>query len=113
MLGEIGFLNNEELTKDWKIEAHSKLEIVLDDKNLLVLTNNTDKQVNCSTSIKKLTKAGQEILSITEKVNRTIFINNLANFFKEKGISQVSIHDIVEYGKDNCKYKTQGTELLS
>lgn len=112
LLGEIGLLNNEELIKEWVIEAHDKLEIVLDDRKLLVLVNNTDRQVNCSTSVKKLTKAGQEIFSITEKLNRNIFNDNLAKFFKEKGISQVFIHDIVEYGEDTCRYKIQGKELI-
>lgn len=112
LLGEVGLINNEELTKEWVIEAHNKLDIILDDKNLLVLVNNTDRQVYCNTSVKKLTKAGQEIFSITEKLNRNLFNENLANFFKEKGVSQVFIHDIVEYGEDSIRYKIQGKELM-
>ena len=111
LLGEIGFLNNEELVKTWKIEAHNKLEIILDNKNLLVLVNNTDKQVNCSTSVKKLSKAGREIFSIIEKVNRNSFYHNLATFLKSKGVSQIFMHEIVEYG-EQCKYKRQGIELI-
>ena len=110
LLGEIGLLNNEELTKVWRIEAHNKQEIVLDDKKLLVLTNNTDKQINCSISVKQLSKAGQEIFSITKKNNRNIFYDNLAIFFKANGVSKVSLHDIVEYD-NNIKYKIQGKEL--
>jgi len=112
LLGEIGLLNSEELIKTWEIKAHNKLEIVLDNKKLLVLINNTNHMVNCSTSVEKLSKAGREIFSILEKPNRDNFYNSLAIFFKSKGISQVFIHDIIEYGEQRTTYYTQGTELI-
>lgn len=36
LLGEIGLLNNEELVKQWTVPAHNELEIILDDKTLLI-----------------------------------------------------------------------------
>lgn len=90
--------------------AHNKLEIILDDKTLLVLINDTDKTINCSTSIKKLSKAGIEISSIIQKDSREEFYSSIANFFKSKGISHVYKHEIIEYG-ESCRYKTIGIEL--
>lgn len=35
LLGETGFINSEELTKEWNIEPNSKLEIIIDRNTLL------------------------------------------------------------------------------
>ena len=111
LLGEIGLLNNEELTIQWTVPAHNKLEIILDDKTLLILVNDTDKAISCSTSVKKLSKAGIEISSIIKKDSREEFYSSIANFFKSKGITHVYKHEIIEYG-ESCRYKTKGIELL-
>lgn len=111
LLGETGFFNNEDLTKKWNVPAHNNIKIILDNDTLFSLTNDTDKAINCSISIKKLTKAGIELFSITEKADRNDFYISMAKFFKSKGISHVYKHEIVEYGKQ-YKYKTLGIELI-
>ena len=73
--------------------------------------NDTDKKILCQPSIKKLSKAGIEILSLVEKTDRNKFYETLTRFFKSKGVSHVFKHEIVEYGK-NCRYKIIGEELL-
>ena len=87
------------------------MEIILDDKTLLILFNDTDKAISCSTSVKKLSKAGIEISSIIQKDSREEFYSSIANFFKSKGITHVYKHEIIEYG-ESCRYKTKGIELL-
>lgn len=111
LLGEAGLINNEELIKNWNIEPNSKLEILIDKNTLIILHNDTDKKILCQPSIKKLSKAGIEILPLIEKTDRNKFYETLTRFFKSKGVSHVFKHEIVEYGK-NCRYKIIGEELL-
>lgn len=111
LLGEAGLINSEELVKEWNVEPNSKLEILIDRNTLIILHNDTDKKILCQPSIKKLSKAGIEILSLVEKTDRNKFYETLTRFFKSKGVSHVFKHEIVEYGK-NCRYKIIGEELL-
>lgn len=110
LLGEIGLINNEELTKTWTVEPNSKLIIILDHEYLMILHNDKDKKINCSTSIKKISKAGIELLSLIEKTNRSGFYKNISNHFKSKGINRVFKHKILDY-EHNCLYETMGEEL--
>ena len=111
LLGETGFINSEELTKEWNIEPNSKLEIIIDRNTLIILHNDTNKKVWCQPSVKKLSKAGIEILSLVEKTDRNKFCKILTQFFKSNGVSRVFKHEIVEYG-ENCSYKSIGEELF-
>ena len=111
LLGETGFINSEELTKEWNIEPNSKLEIIIDRNTLIILHNDTNKKVWCQPSVKKLSKAGIEILSLVEKTDRNKFYKILTKFFKSNGVSRVFKHEIVEYG-ENCSYKSIGEELF-
>ena len=111
LLGETGFINSEELTKEWNIDPNSKLEIIIDRNTLIILHNDTNKKVWCQPSVKKLSKAGIEILSLVEKTDRNKFYKILTQFFKSNGVSRVFKHEIVEYG-ENCSYKSIGEELF-
>ena len=111
LLGETGFINSEELTKEWNIEPNSKLEIIIDRNTLIILHNDTNKKVWRQPSVKKLSKAGIEILSLVEKTDRNKFYKILTQFFKSNGVSRVFKHEIVEYG-ENCSYKSIGEELF-
>lgn len=111
LLGEAGFINSEELIKEWNIEPNSKLKILIDRNTLFILHNDTDRKIFCQPAVKKLSRAGIEILSLVEKTDRNEFYKILTQFFKSKGVSHVFKHEIVEYGK-NCRYKTMGEELF-
>lgn len=110
LLGEIGFINSEELIKNWEVQPHNKLEVLIDKQTMLVLHNDTDKIIRCQLSIRKLSKAGAEILPLIEKSNRENFCDIIAAFVKSKGISQVYRHTVVEYG-DIIRYSKIGTEI--
>ena len=111
LLGETGFINSEELTKTWTVEQNNKSNVIIDRNVLFILHNNSDKQIKCRLSIKKLSKSGIEILSLVDRPDRTDFYNSLARFFKSEGVSHVFKHEIVEYG-ETCRYRTAGEELL-
>lgn len=111
LLGETGLINSEELTKEWNVEPNSKLEIIIDKNILFILHNNKNEVIRCSTSVKKLSKAGIEILALVEKSDRNKFYSILANFFRSKGVSHVFKHEIIDYN-DNCRYKILGEELF-
>ena len=113
MLGEVGLINNEELTiNNWIVNPNSKQEVVIDKNIMMVLYNDTNNQINLSIPIKKLSKAGCEILSLMEQDNRNDFYYKLAKLLKAKGISRISKHEIIEYREDSYRYKTLGEELM-
>lgn len=111
LLGETGFINSEELTRTWTVEQNNKSNVIIDRNVLFILHNNSDKQIKCRLSIKKLSKSGIEILSLVNRPDRTDFYNSLARFFKSEGVSHIFKHEIVEYG-ETCRYRTTGEELL-
>ncbi|WP_195338198.1 DUF2806 domain-containing protein [Alistipes onderdonkii] len=110
LLGETGLINSEELTKDWNVEANSRLEILIDNATLMILHNDKNTTIRCSTSVKKVSKAGIEILTLIEKPDRTEFYNALAKFFKAKGVSRVSKHKAIWHGEE-LKYIIAGDEI--
>lgn len=111
LLGETGFINSEELTMTWTVEQNNKSNVIIDRNVLFILHNNSDKQIKCTLSIKKLSKSGIEILSLVDRPDRTDFYNSLARLLKSKGVSSVFKHEIVEYG-ETYRYRTTGEELL-
>lgn len=111
LLEETGFINSEELTRTWTVEQNNKSNVIIDRNVLFILHNNSDKQIKCRLSIKKLSKSGIEILSLVNRPDRTDFYNSLARFFKSEGVSHIFKHEIVEYG-ETCRYRTTGEELL-
>lgn len=110
LLGEIGLINSEDLTKDWSVEPNDVNKIPIDKQNLLILHNNTDRRIRCNISVKKLTKAGIEIMTLIENPERSEFYKSLTRFLKAKGISRITRHRIVDYGSQ-CQYLIVGEEL--
>ncbi len=112
LLGEIGLINNEELRKKWTVNSNSELNIKIDEKTVIVLHNDTNQQIKLSIPVKKISKAGIEILSLMEKSNRNDFYNDLAKILKSKGISRIFKHEITECKGDNYRYLISGKELI-
>lgn len=110
LLGEIGLINSESLTKDWSVEPNDVNKIPVDKQNLLILHNNTDRRIRCNISVKKLTKAGIEIMTLIENPERSEFYKSLTRFLKAEGISRITRHHIVDYD-NQCQYLIHGEEL--
>lgn len=110
LLGETGLINSEDLTKDWSVEPNDVNKIPVDKQNLLILHNNTDRRIRCNISVKKLTKAGIEIMTLIENPERSEFYKSLTRFLKAKGISRITRHHIVDY-ENRCQYLRLGEEL--
>lgn len=100
LLGETGLINNEDLTKNWKVEANGKLDILIDNETLFLLHNDTSREIRCSISVNKVSKSGIEVLSLIEKSDRSEFYSALAKFFKSKGVSRVSKHKTIWNGEE-------------
>lgn len=110
LLGETGLINSEDLTKNWSIEANDKLDVLIDNETVFLLHNDTSKKIQCSISVKKLSKSGFEILSLIDKTDRSEFYSALANFLKSKGVSRVSKHKTIWIGEE-LRYLIVGDEL--
>lgn len=110
LLNEIGFTNAEDLIKMWKVPAKGKLEIVIDEQTLLIIHNDTDSIVNCNTGVRKLSKAGIEIMSLMTQEDRMPFYKMLTKHFKQKGNVNVTKHI---YFPDEQKYQTMGEEITA
>lgn len=111
LLCETGLINSEELTMNWTVNPNSRLNIDIDRQTMLALHNDSPKTIICNPSIRKLSKAGIEIMSLIERKNRTEFYQTIARFFKSKGISHVYRHEIVEHTGTQYRYKTVGEEI--
>ena len=109
ILNDAGLINEEDLVKQWNVNPHSKLEVLLNEEYLLVLHNDSDKIVECSTDVRKLTKAGVEILSLIKRTTDNNFLTKLVAHLKSKGINRVVKHEIAQY--EPCIYKMHGIEL--
>lgn len=111
LLGETGLINSEGLTMNWNVEPNSKLNVIVDKQTLLILQNDSNKRFKIIPSLRRLSKAGIEILSLIDKPDRKDFYQSLARFFKSKGISRVFRHDIIGYTDTQYRYKSEGEEL--
>lgn len=111
LLGETGLINSEELTMNWNVEPNSKFNVIVDKQTLLILQNDSSRRFAINPSVRKLTKAGMEIMPLIEMQDRTAFYQSLARFFKSKGISHVFRHDIIGYTDTHYRYKSEGEEL--
>lgn len=110
LLEETGLIRNSSLVKKWPVRPNSKLEIVIDKNTLFILHNDKNEAINYSMEVKRLSKAGIELLSLIEQPDRSMFYSYLARYFKAAGMSHVFKHEIVEYG-NIYKYKILGQEL--
>lgn len=108
LLNETGFTNAEDLVKKWEVPAKAKLEIVVDEQTLLIIHNDTDSKINCNTSVRKLSKAGIEIMSLMAQEDRMPFYKMLIKHFKTKGNVKVTKH---LYFPNEQKYQTIGEEI--
>lgn len=108
LLNEIGFTNAEDLVKSWKVPSKGQLEVVTDKQTILLIHNETDTIINCNTNVRKLSKAGIEIMSLMTSEERTPFYKLLAKHFKTKGNVKVTKH---HYFPNKQKYITLGEEL--
>lgn len=108
LLNEIGFTNAEDLVKSWKVPSKGQLEVVTDKQTILIIHNDTDTIINCNTNVRKLSKAGIEIMSLMTSEERTPFYKLLAKHFKAKGNVKVTKH---HYFPNEQKYITLGEEL--
>lgn len=111
LLGETGLINSEGLTMNWNVEPNSKLNVIVDKQTLLILQNDSNKRFKIIPSLRRLSKAGIEILSLIDKPDRKDFYQSLARFFKSEGISRVFRHDIIGYTDTQYRYKSEGEEL--
>lgn len=108
LLNEIGFTNAEDLVKSWKVPSKGQLEVVTDKQTILIIHNDTDTIINCNTNVRKLSKAGIEIMSLMTSEERTPYYKLLAKHFKAKGNVKVTKH---HYFPNEQKYITLGEEL--
>lgn len=108
LLNEIGFTNAEDLVKLWKVPSKGQLEVVTDKQTILIIHNDTDTIINCNTNVRKLSKAGIEIMSLMALEDRTPFYKLLAKHFKTKGSVNVTKH---KYFPNEQKYITLGEEI--
>ncbi len=115
LLTESGFLSSEDLAEEIEVKAHDVCEVVLDRDTLLLLVNDSDDAIACSIDIKKISTAGREILSITStnEGDKEHFYRSMAMFFKDKGISRVYKHQIVDYDNDILYDTEEGVEIIS
>lgn len=100
VLGEIGLINEEDLSHNIKILPNNKTVVPLGKKSALVLNNPNDINMDIPISIVKLSKAGYELLNLVQKPDNKEFINNLVSFFKTKGVGKITLNDIIEYNEN-------------
>jgi len=108
LLNEIGFTNAEDLIKPWTVPSKGQLEVITDRQTLLILHNDTDAIINCNTNVRKLSKAGIEIMSLMTQEDRNPFYKLLTKHFKTKGNVNVTKH---KYFPNEQKYITLGEEI--
>jgi len=112
VLGEIGLINEEDLTNTINILPNNKAAATLGKKSALVLNNPNDFNMDIPISIVKLSKAGYELLNLVQKPDNKEFINNLVSFFKTKGVGKITLNDIIEYNENGTfRYLTNGKEF--
>lgn len=114
-LKEVGIILDEGLglQYNWTMEKHQSFYTVLSEQWVLGLHNDSENVINCQPHVYKLTTAGSEIFNLVNvsDADRHSFYKSLANTFREKGVSRVTLHKVIEYDGENASYEEDGIEI--
>lgn len=105
-LVDCGLVLGENLVRNFIIEPHDVLITKIDDNYFFKLTNETDRRIQCSCDVRKMTTAGIELMRLLPEEDRSDFYSLLARFLKSHGVSQVFKHKAV--GKNECLIAAEG-----
>jgi len=114
-LQEIGIMLEEGLglSYKWNVEKHQTFYTTLSELWVLGLHNDSENVVKCQPKVYKLTTAGREIFNLVNvsEADRLSFYKSLADTVKEKGISRVTLHKVVEFKKEQTSFEEDGIEI--
>ena len=108
-LEDIGVVCGEELIRTMTIPSTGIISFELNRKNRI--------NIHASTGVKikfkgiKLTKAGQEILTLIQEHNYDKFYNDLSNEIKKSGATKVTINEIISWNGNQYQYKQIEKEI--
>ena len=114
LLQEIGLMLDDGIgiKYSWDVKSKSTLTIILDDKFLFKLHNDSENLIKCDTEVYKLSTAGKEIFRLVsiDEEERNTFYKSLANHFHTKGIIRVVKHTIISKNPQ-VRYLIAGEEM--
>ena len=114
-LKEIGIILDEGLglQYQWNVESKKDYYTTLTDEWVLGLQNTGNDTIKFYPNVYKLSTAGREILKLVNvsENEKQAFYKLIADACKEKGISHVSLHKIVDTNGDQISFEDQGIEI--
>lgn len=114
-LKEIGIILDEGLglQYQWNVESKKDYYTTLTDEWVLGLQNTGNDTIKFYPNVYKLSTAGREILKLVNvsENEKQAFYKLIADACKEKGISHVSLHKIVNMNGNQTSFEDQGIEI--
>lgn len=109
ILDDIGVVCGESLTITYSITNNEKASIVLNRQNVMNIYGPNMTKVKLR--IKKLTRAGQEIMSLVQEHDYVDYYKNLSTKIKSLGAAKVTIHNITKWEGTRYTYLIEETEI--
>lgn len=108
-LEDIGIVCGEELIRTMTISSTGIISFELNRKNRINVYASTGVKIKLKGI--KLTKAGQEILTLIQEHNYDKFYIDLSNEIKKSGATKVTINEIVSWNGNQYQYKQIEQEI--
>lgn len=109
ILDDIGVVCGESLTVTYTINENGKVTVLLNCQNVLDIYGNNGIKIKIK--IKKLTKAGKEIMALIQEHDYSSYYKNLSKKIKSFGASKVVIHEITKWDGSKYTYLREETEI--
>ena len=109
ILDDIGVVCGESLTITYSITNNEKASIVLNRQNVMNIYGPNMTKVKLR--IKKLTRAGQEIMGLVQEHDYIDYYKNLSTKIKSFGATKVTIQNITKWEGTIYTYLQQETEI--
>lgn len=109
ILDDIGVVCGESLTVTYTINENGKVTVLLNYQNVLDIYGNNGIKIKIK--IKKLTKAGKEIMALIQEHDYSNYYKNLSKKIKSFGASKVAIHEITKWDGTKYTYLREETEI--
>ncbi len=100
MLTDAGLISSESLTYTLTLKAGEIVTFGLNDSHVMVVKSDLNEDKKLDNSIKQLTKVGMEILNLISEDNYLGTADYMAKKLKEKGLSSINLHKVIEWRSD-------------
>ena len=108
-LGEIGILCSDFIINTYSIPKEGVLSYALNKSIKINIYASPNSKIELA--VKKLTQSGKEIMTLVQEHDYNTFLKYLSNKLKTKGVTKITVNDIIRWESEKFSYSTIEKEI--